>query len=475
MPESHLVIALREQLALLRALPAEVESYRGQNDAALLEAASVIAELARAVDGHRALAAGEIARRSAPSAGYDGLARRAGHRTVEEFLRDATGVTLRDAKTVVRAGEALHEAVELPDARTGAIAAPSVPWMLPVARALTAGVFGADHVASIRRGLGEPAEGVTADALRAAAQTICDEAADPASALPDADRVYRRARALRDELDDEGIADRERQRIAQRSLRLVPQPDGMLRLVWLLDPESAGYVVDLYDRATSPKRGGPRFVDPERRAAAEQIELDPRTPDQLASDVFLDLLRAGSVADASQLLGAEGAAVQLVVVREQLDAPHGHGWIGGQADPVSRETVERHICTAGAREVTVDPAGNPLDVGRTRRLHTRTQRIALGVRDGGCRFGDCSRTVAMVEAHHVDHWGRDRGGTSVDRGILLCRYPHLRVHNEGWDIERRGDDFVLIPPAAVDPRRTPMPMPTKSPIARDLARRRAAG
>lgn len=466
-----LATALRELLATLRALPAEVAPYRASGDDALLEISAMLGEAQRLVGAHRALVAGEIARRSTPAHGYEGLARREGHRTVEEFLRAHTGSTIRDAKTAIRAGEAIHGSVELPDARTGEIIEASAPWMRPVTAAVADGLLGAEHVAAIRQGLGTPCEQVSAAGLERAAAQLCDEACDPTGRVTDADRLFRRARALRDELDEEGIADRERHRIAQRSLRIVQQADGMTRLVWLLDPESAGYVAELYNRATSPKRGGPRFVDPARQQAAAAIELDPRTPEQLASDIFLDLLRAGTAADAAQLLGAEGAAVQLVAVREQLDTTGGHGWIVGQSDPVSRETVERHICSDGQQTTTVDPQGNPLDVGRTQRLHTRKQRTALAIRDGGCRFGDCERIVGMVEVHHIDHWQRDRGGTSVERGILLCRYHHLRVHNEGWEIDRRAGAFVLIPPSAVDPKRAPMPMRSKSPIARDLARR----
>lgn len=472
MEDFELAAALREQLAMLRVLTAEVAPYRASSDAILLEISTMLGEAQRIVGAHRALVAGEIARRSTAEHGYHGLARRAGHRTVEEFLRAHTGSTIREAKTAIQAGEAIHGSVELPDARTGEVAEPSAPWMRPVAAAVADGLLGVEHIAAIRRGLGTPCARVTAEHLEQAAAQLCDDVRDDHGRVTDADRLYRRARNLRDELDEEGIADRERHRIAQRSLRIVPQADGMTRLVWLLDPESAGYVAELYNRATSPKRGGPRFVDPTRQRAAAAIELDPRTPEQLASDVFLDLLRAGTAVDAAQLLGSEGAAVQLVAVRDQLDTADGHGWIVGQSDPVSRATVERHICSDGHQTITVDPQGNPLDVGRTQRLHTKKQRIALAIRDGGCCFGDCERIVGMVEVHHIDHWHRDRGGTSVDRGILLCRYHHLRVHNEGWEIERRDGRFVLIPPSGVDPSRTPIPLRSKSPIARDLERRR---
>lgn len=52
------------------------------------------------------------------------------------------------------------------------------------------------------------------------------------------------------------------------------------------------------------------------------------------------------------------------------------------------------ICRSGTRNILVDEAGNPLDVGREQRLFTAKQKIALAYRDGGCMDPDCDRPVS---------------------------------------------------------------------------------
>ena len=54
----------------------------------------------------------------------------------------------------------------------------------------------------------------------------------------------------------------------------------MTKVIGLLDPESAALVSDAFDRVTSPRRNGPRFVDPREKAREEAIVADPRTTDQ---------------------------------------------------------------------------------------------------------------------------------------------------------------------------------------------------
>jgi hypothetical protein len=80
----------------------------------------------------------------------------------------------------------------------------------------------------------------------------------------------------------------------------------------------------------------------------------------------------------------------------------------------------------------------------------------------------------MCEAHHILFWARDKGRTDVADGILLCKFHHLLMHNNHWEIERVGSDYFLIPPVSVDPARTPRRMPSKSAAMRDLARELAS-
>ncbi|MEP6844218.1 MAG: hypothetical protein ABJA11_11890 [Pseudolysinimonas sp.] len=111
------------------AVPNDVEGYRSLSDEALGEAVRLLADLTRVAGGRAAIAAGEIARRSAPELGHDGLAQRSGHRTAIELVRAMTGATAREATTAVEAGLLVQQSV--PDAATGQVFGDR-PWLAPV-------------------------------------------------------------------------------------------------------------------------------------------------------------------------------------------------------------------------------------------------------------------------------------------------------------------------------------------------------
>jgi hypothetical protein len=457
-------------LTMLMSSAGDAAEYRSVDDRTLIGLAGIVAEQERVVSGTKALIGGELARRSAPELGVQGLARRTGHRSPEELLQVTTGSSLRDARLTVEVGVLALEAAALPDPTTGEIRAASTPWMNEVATAATSGSLSLEQARSIRKGLGKPRDGITPEVLTRAAATLRDEALDGV----DADRLLIRAAELRDELDESGIAEREAERREARSFRLTRLPGGMTRAIWDMDDETAAVVTQIRDRAISPKLGGPRFVDLTARAKASAIELDPRTPVQLASDAFLQLVKIGAEADPSMLVGVAAPGVQVLVTARARAGRTGHARVEGSTTPISIDTAERIECTTGTVDITFDEHGHPLDVGRERRHFTRRQRVALAARDGGCMFGDCDRPPSWTEAHHINFWVRDRGETNIDVGILLCRGHHLLLHHNGWEIERRDTGFWLIPPASIDPERTPRRMRSKSAAFRDLMRESAA-
>jgi hypothetical protein len=433
-----LLEAMRGALAVLESAPgADLSTL---SDADLRALVTVETSLRRVVERHAAVTTGEISRRSRPELGLGGFAQRAGHRTVEEFLKVETGVSGRDAATTVRVGVLATSGGVLGDAvRDGRVS-----------------VAAAD---AIRAGLGDPADGVPVEVLEQASDRLCDEA----DAL-DPDRLQRRAREVRDELDEAGIVDRERVRRAARSLRLVRQPDGMTRIVWLLDPESAAIVTTVYDRATSPRRGGPRFVDPAAREKAARVADDDRTTEQLASDAFTELLRQSAAIDREVLIGGDEPAVRVLVPASSLASGDGHGTLES-GETVALTTVHRLACAAGTLPIVLDSTGQALDLGREQRFYNRRQRRALAARDGGCMWPGCDRPPSWTEAHHTRRWS-DGGRTDLADGILLCRHHHLRLHDEGWSISRRAGRYWLEPPPGSG--RTGALLETKSRAVREL-------
>jgi len=441
--------ALDAALGVLRGASVSA-GLAGASDGDVLELARLAAEVVHAGQACAALAAGEIDRRSAPSLGAAGLARRSGARTTQELLTSTGRVTGRDAATAIRVGR---------------LATESGPFA-PVGAAVAAGEVSVEAADAIRSGL---------DGLGSLEPTLVSQAATLLCAEAkrlDPDRLRVRAREVRDELDAAGVADREAALRSRRSLRRIDLRDGMKRLVWDYDPETAGIVDEVYDRITSPRRGGPRFVDAGQARHARDVERDVRTTEQLASDGFAELLRQSASVDSGVLVGSGVPSVRVIVSAEQLDSDTGYGVVEGTGAAFSRATVERIACATGTQAVLVDSAGDVLDLGREQRLYSARQRVALAVRDGGCRWSGCDRPPSWTEAHHIDHWARDGGRTDVARGILLCRHHHLRLHNEGWAIRRDDGGRWWLDPPGRSPGSSVL-LETKSRAMREHLRRSA--
>lgn len=476
-------------LAAQSAVSHDLVEYRALDDAALLAVNRVSGEIVKAALATASLIAGEVARRSTPELGDRGLARRLGHRTPEQLIKTSTGATGQQAVTAVRVGRMLQDAAADGEINlaTGEVGVARQPWLSAVAAGVVAGSVSTAAAEAIDRGLGQPSPSVSERDLAVAVQALCAEAV----AGVDPDRLFRRARQLRDEIDIDGIGEREAERRRQRSLTFTQLPNGMSRLVWVMDPETAATVKDLYDRATSPKLGGVRFVDPEQSAKAEAIRADERTPAQLASDAFEHLLRAGADRDAGGgggggsssgggggagsgagvLLGSGAPVVHIAATRWSVESRRGAAHLRGQLDPVSIATLERLACSGSHDETGFDANGIPLDLGRDQRLFTAKQKQVLALKWGGCVHPGCERPPSWTEAHHIDHWLRDHGKTNVADGVLLCKHHHLLHHNNGWEI-RRDDDgrYWLVPPPGVDPGQAPVELHGRSRVMDDLRR-----
>jgi hypothetical protein len=189
--------------------------------------------------------------------------------------------------------------------------------------------------------------------------------------------------------------------------------------------------------------GGPR--QPPRRAP-----LGARRADALAEIVLSGCPRAQVVlhVDAPALACTADTAGEKA--GETCAIEHGPA--------VPSETARRLACDADL-VLAVPAAGRTLDLGRRQRVVSPALRTALERRDRGCRFPGCDRRHDL-HAHHVRHWAHG-GATDRRNLVLLCRFHHRMVHEEGFAVARvDGEDFlfrrpdgVAIPPVPETPER----------------------
>jgi hypothetical protein len=149
------------------------------------------------------------------------------------------------------------------------------------------------------------------------------------------------------------------------------------------------------------------------------VVADRRTIPQLQADALAELAR--------HALGCAGTPGTLptttIVVRMSLDALRdgvGVAEIDGIDRPIAAATARRLAADAELIPAVLGSDSVPLDLGRGARLFSRSQRIALMERDGGC--ASCGANLTYAQAHHIDWWSTGDGG----RGrVWFIPPPHL--------------------------------------------------
>ena len=431
------------------------------DDEALLAMLRSVSDAQRALHVLGAVVTAEVSRRSERELGYGGLAQRKGHRTGTDLVQSVTGQTRADVRRATAAGEDLQAAV-VGDGGMDAGEPASDRWLTPLVDALRAGVLSREQYDVIRRGLGEPPverypeldPDFLPAAWRTAATMLIVEASDRG-----VEDLACAARLARDSLDPIGVQLRFDERFERRSFRSWVDQDGQHHARIVFDDEAAVWVRTILNASLRPRRG-PRFVDPASRVAdGDSVSDDTRTTEQLQYDTLLAVLPTGAAADPTQAFGDRQPGVRIIVPAQShagMGATEAGVGVAGAAyaeetgQALPDDVVDRYLCDAGRREVTVTADGTPLDVGRDQRLFTKRQRVALALRDGGCLW--CGAEPSRCEAHHIRHWQEHRGRTDLADGVLLCRNCHMRLHNSGWLITREGSMYFLHPPGGGEPR-----------------------
>jgi hypothetical protein len=114
--------------------------------------------------------------------------------------------------------------------------------------------------------------------------------------------------------------------------------------------------------------------------------------------------------------------------------------------PISSVSAVRLACDCNLTRILLNSDSQVIDVGRSKRVISPSQKRALNVRDKGCRWPGCDRPATYTSGHHLVHWIKG-GSTDLPNLVLLCHRHHWLVHEGKWQIVRTDDgQFHVIPP-----------------------------
>ena len=224
--------------------------------------------------------------------------------------------------------------------------------------------------------------------------------------------------------DSEAYVDGEKKAVEARTLSIRSGENGMVFLHGRFDPEGGAAIRTALEPLARPN-GKEDDRKHDRRLADALIELAMHSSSRSGARPSLHVTT--TLETLLQHCGAPAADLDFSI-------------------PISAKAVERISCDCSITRILLASDSTVIDVGRSRREPSGSQRKALKVRDRGCRWPGCDRPATWTSAHHVVHWTKN-GPTDLSNLVLLCYRHHWMVHEGGWQLVNTNDGRVLtIPP-----------------------------
>jgi hypothetical protein len=309
--------------------------------------------------------------------------------------------------------------------REGAVSPEKVRIVERAMQKLTDAELNRDEVAAAEQQLAKQAQLHGLKDLQQIASRVV-AAVDPESAAP---------------IDDQLQQDR-------RHLELRQRRDGMWQLQGRLTNTVGAQLHAVLDPLTRPR---PTTIEID--GTTQEIP-DPRHHGQRLHDALNDACgRLLQLAD-RPAVGGIPASVIVTVQVEDLLAKAG---IAETTDgtQLSSQQLLRIADEAEIWPTVIDRNGVPLALGRTRRIATRGQTMALIAREAGCSFPGCDHPPQWCDRHHILDWILG-GATDLDNLTLLCRYHHTHFLQKGWACRMNADGLPeWMPPRWIDPEQRP--------------------
>jgi Domain of unknown function (DUF222) len=253
----------------------------------------------------------------------------------------------------------------------------------------------------------------------------------------------------------------------RRHLELKQRRDGMWQLQGRLTNTVGAQLHAVLDPLTRP-----RHTTIEVDGATKEIS-DPRHYGQRLHDAFEDACgRLLQLADRPAVGGTPASVIVTINVDDLLQR-------AGIAETTDGTQLSSQQLLRIADEAEIWPTiigrnGVPLALGRTRRIASRGQTMALIAREGGCSFPGCDHPPQWCDRHHILDWILG-GRTNLDNLTLLCRHHHTHFLQKGWACQLNGDGLPeWIPPRWIDQQQRPQlnTRIRRLQTQRDLGRRR---
>src|SRR3954469_20547463 len=172
---------------------------------------------------------------------------------------------------------------------------------------------------------------------------------------------------------------------------------------------------------------------------ADRPAGDSRSRAQQLGDALVQLAdNALASAELPSLRTVKPQVIVAIPVADLIDPATGPGAADtGFGATLSAARARWLACDGTLTRVIIGPEGQPLDLGRSKRVVPPHLRRAVELRDGHCVFAGCTAPAAWCDVHHVIHWAYG-GPTSCDNSGLLCERHHTKVHH-GFQIQRDPD------------------------------------
>ena len=270
-----------------------------------------------------------------------------------------------------------------------------------------------------------------------------DERLATAAGTMTAATLRRTARALREELLVETLAERHRAARAKRRVELEPTHDGMTWLHALLPAADAALIKNRLDLAARAAIGADARAAGVPRSGHDLLAGQDHAHgmEHLRADAARDLLLYGILPPESGFAEAVSSVRPTVHVTVPALTLMGTGDEPALLDgygPIDADTARRLSADAPSftRILTHPISGTVLDVDRNSYRPPADLRRWLQVRDGSCRFPGCNRHAAGCEVDHTIDWDRD-GRTAFDNLAHLCSLHHHLKHETSWSVVHR--------------------------------------